>query len=161
MSTFLTSLPDMVEGDEQKAVKHLRTVVRLLEKENAAFSKDCADKVSYQNKQAAMFREDNERLRIKFNEMTRPKVSVLAVLEEKQAQLHNTIDMYTSQIDEEEHEMEELDKAMTGFRIVVGDKIKGDKIQDALLTQGEKDERDKRREAAKAAREAAKAAAGN
>ena len=112
MSTFLTSLPDMVEGDEQKAVKHLRTVVRLLEKENAAFSKDCADKVSYQNKQAAMFREDNERLRIKFNEMTRPKVSVLAVLEEKQAQLHNTIDMYTSQIDEEEHEMEELDKAM-------------------------------------------------
>lgn len=55
----------------------------------------------------------------------------------------------------------ELDKAMTGFRIVVGDKIKGDKIQDALLTQGEKDERDKRREAAKAAREAAKAAAGN
>mmetsp|Transcript_71404 Transcript_71404/g.163656 ORF Transcript_71404/g.163656 Transcript_71404/m.163656 type:complete len:591 (-) Transcript_71404:82-1854(-) len=112
MSTFLTSLPDMVEGDEQRAVKHLRTVVKLLEKENHSFSKDCADKVLYQNKQQVLIREDNERLRIKVNELSRPKVSVLAAMEETQANMHNTVDGYTAKIEIEERELELLEIAI-------------------------------------------------
>jgi hypothetical protein len=112
MSVFLTSLPDLVEGDEQRAVKHLRTVVKLLEKENHSFSKDCADKVAYQNKQQILIREDNERLRIKVNELSRPKVSVLAAIEETQSNLHNTVDGYTAKIDVDERELELLEVAM-------------------------------------------------
>jgi histone H2A len=46
----------------------------------------------------------------------------------------------------------ELDKAMTGFRVLVGDKIKGKDITDALLTKDEKDAKTAKADAARAAR---------
>ena len=49
----------------------------------------------------------------------------------------------------------ELDKAMTGFRVLVGDKIKGKDITESLLTQGEKDAKAAKLEAARAARDRA------
>lgn len=52
----------------------------------------------------------------------------------------------------------ELDKATAGFRVLAGDKLKGELINDELLTKTEKDEKEKARVEAKAKRAAAKAA---
>merc|ERR1719199_1777407 len=52
--------------------------------------------MSFQRKQEQHLREDNERLRMKVNDLSRPKVSVLAVLEEKQSQLIQQVEAYTA-----------------------------------------------------------------
>jgi chromosome segregation ATPase len=90
------------------ALAQLRKVVRLLEKENDQFKRDCENKMSFQRKQEQHLREDNERLRMKVNDLSRPKVSVLAVLEEKQSQLIQQVEAYTAKNELETRNLEEL-----------------------------------------------------
>lgn len=87
--------------------------MRLLEKENEQFRRDCDNKIAYQKKQEDRLREENERLRIKVNDMGRPKVSVLAELEERQSQLNQQIDVYHAKIDMDERRMFDLDKVLS------------------------------------------------
>lgn len=53
----------------------------------------------------------------------------------------------------------ELDKAMAGYRVLVADKLKGEQINDELLTKDEKAEREMRKATAAESRKAAAAAA--
>ena len=77
----------------------LRKVVRLLDKENDQFKRDCHSKMEFQKKQEQFLREDNERLRMKVNDLGRPKVAVLAALEEKQSVLISQVEAYTAKND--------------------------------------------------------------
>jgi hypothetical protein len=53
----------------------------------------------------------------------------------------------------------ELDKAMAGYRVLVADKLKGEQINDELLTKDEKAERETRKATAAENRKTAAAAA--
>lgn len=94
------------------ALQHLRKVVKLLDKENEQFRRDCENKMSFQKKQEERFREENERLRIKVNDMARPKVSVIAQMEERQTQLSQQVDVYVAKIDLDSRHLEDLEKAI-------------------------------------------------
>jgi len=98
---------------ERAALSQLRKVVRLLEKENDQFKRDCESKMSFQRKQEQHLREDNERLRMKMNDLGRPKVSVLAELEEKQSQLIQQVESYTAKNDLEERSLEEISNSIS------------------------------------------------
>ena len=92
------------------ALQHLRKVVRLLDKENDQFRKDCDQKMAFQKKQEERLREENERLRIKVNDMSRPKVSVLAQMEERRSQLLEQVEVYQAKIEIDQRRLEDLDK---------------------------------------------------
>jgi len=83
--------------------------VRLLEKENDQFKRDCDNKMNFQRKQERHLREENERLRMKVNDLGRPKVAVLAALEEKQAQLVQQVEAYSAKNDLETRNLEEIE----------------------------------------------------
>uniref|UniRef100_A0A6U2FT42 ODAD1 central coiled coil region domain-containing protein n=2 Tax=Hemiselmis andersenii TaxID=464988 RepID=A0A6U2FT42_HEMAN len=127
MSTFLTSLPDHISVDpnpeEEKALQHLRKVVKLLDKENEQFRRDCDNKMSYQKKQEDRLREENERLRIKVNDVSRPKVSVLAEMEERQSQLNQQVEVYHAKIELDERRMDDLEKAMEDTSSRIADNL--------------------------------------
>lgn len=91
------------------ALLQLRKVVRLLEKENDQFKRDCDNKMNFQRKQERHLREENERLRMKVNDLGRPKVAVLAALEEKQAQLVQQVEAYSAKNDLETRNLEEIE----------------------------------------------------
>eukprot|EP00291_Cryptomonas_curvata_P025425 CAMPEP_0172168724 /NCGR_PEP_ID=MMETSP1050-20130122/10308_1 /TAXON_ID=233186 /ORGANISM="Cryptomonas curvata, Strain CCAP979/52" /LENGTH=226 /DNA_ID=CAMNT_0012839701 /DNA_START=41 /DNA_END=717 /DNA_ORIENTATION=+ len=117
MATFLTSLPDQIGVDpneqEQEALQHLRSVVRILERENEQFDKDCDAKLAYQRKQQERYIEENERLRMKVGEMLRPKISVIAAFEERQAILNQQVEVYnTAKLEVDERNAEEIEKAI-------------------------------------------------
>jgi len=90
----------------------LRKVVRLLEKENDQFKRDCDNKMSFQSKQEQHLREENDRLRMKVNDLGRPKVAVLAALEEKQAQLIQQVETYSAKNDLEWRNLEDIEKQL-------------------------------------------------
>jgi hypothetical protein len=92
------------------ALQHLRKVVRLLDKENDQFKRDCDHKMAFQKKQEERLREENERLRIKVNDMSRPKVSVLAQIEERRAHLNDQVEVYNAKIEIDQRRHEELEK---------------------------------------------------
>jgi len=95
------------------ALIQLRKVVRLLEKENDQFKRDCEHKTMFQRKQEQHLREENERLRMKVNDLGRPKVSVLAALEEKHSRLVQQVESYIAKNDLETRNLEEIENSIT------------------------------------------------
>lgn len=87
--------------------------MRLLEKENDQFKRDCESKTLFQRKQEQHLREENERLRMKVNDLGRPKVSVLAALEEKQSRLVQQVESYLAKNDLETRNLEEIENGIT------------------------------------------------
>lgn len=112
-------VPLMLKEPYFTALQHLRKVVKLLDKENVQFRRDCENKMSFQKKQEERFREENERLRIKVNDMARPKVSVIAQMEERQMQLSQQVDVYVAKIDLDSRHLEDLEKVGDASSLLV------------------------------------------
>jgi hypothetical protein len=56
--------------------------------------------------------EENERLRMKVGEMLRPKISVIAAFEERQAILNQQIEIYKAKLEVDERNAEEIEKTI-------------------------------------------------
>ncbi|EKX39072.1 hypothetical protein GUITHDRAFT_165027 [Guillardia theta CCMP2712] len=125
MPTFLTDLPEQIGGspgpDEQKALKQLRRVVKLLEKENSQLKKDCESKLEYQRKQEQHLREENERLRVKVNDMSRPSIKTLMDLEEYQSKLNDQSDTFTAKLELDKRQNEALEREIESISSKIDD----------------------------------------
>ena len=104
------AMPATSDHSALAALVQLRKVVRLLDKENEQFKRDCENKMNFQRRQEQHLREDNEQLRMKVNDLSRPKVSALAVLEEKQHQLVLQLESYTAKTNFEQWQLDEINK---------------------------------------------------
>lgn len=141
----MTALPDQISVDpnpeEEQALKYLRKVVMLLEKENEQFKRDCESKTAYQNKQKERLKEDNERLRMKVNDVSRPKVAVLAAREESQSSLLNQVEAFKAKIEVDQRVLEDYEtmiEASAGRIADCQNRIKA-KMKPATLTSEELD----------------------
>lgn len=84
-----------------------------MDKENEQFRRDCHSKMEFQKKQEQFLRDDNERLRMKVNDLGRPKVAVLAALEEKQSILISQVEAYTAKNDIEMRSLEDIENSLS------------------------------------------------
>jgi len=122
------------------ALDQLRKVVRLLEKENEQFERDCKSKLRFQRKQEEYLRDDNEKLRMRVNDLNRPKVSVLAALEDKQAQLLSQVDTYQAKnelvvrsLEEIENDINKVSAKIEKKQEEIREKKKQEEVSDAEL----------------------------